>query len=244
MICAGLGIMSLMCIVAACRWTDSTLPERDQESAVSRSVKPEEIGALIDRAEQSLATNRSDVSAILSDPLYLPAHGWPRFRDLIKTHAKGSSITIVTPQEPGTRLRVRLRLVEPDGSASPGALVYFYHTDARGDYGPNDAHVPLVGSDNNYARLFGYAVTDSNGTIEIQTIRPGGYPDYAAPEHIHLRMWCRDNRCTGGEMWFEDDPRITREWREEAARDRAIVICPVTIDARGLASIEAKIKLD
>ncbi|MFM9994248.1 MAG: hypothetical protein ACKVU4_00440 [Phycisphaerales bacterium] len=170
-------------------------------------------------------------------------HGWPRFRDLIKAHAKGSRITIVTPQEPGTRLRVRMRLVDADGSAAVGASVYFYHTDARGDYGPNDARVPLTGSDNNYARLFGYAVTDSDGTIEIQTIRPGGYPDFSAPEHIHLRIWCRDKRSFGGEVWFDDDPRVDGKAREEAARGR-IAICPVTIDAQGHASIDARIKLD
>jgi len=120
----------------------------------------------------------------------------------------------------------------------------FYHTDAAGDYGPNDADIPLTGSDNNYARLFGYAVTVSDGRIEIQTIRPGGYPDASAPEHIHLRIWCRDRRTAGSEIWFEDDPRINREAREEAARIPRIVICPVAIDAGGHSSIDATIKLD
>jgi protocatechuate 3,4-dioxygenase beta subunit len=136
-----------------------------------------------------------------------------------------------------------MRLVEADGSASVGALVYFYHTDAGGEYGPNDAQVPLAGSDNNYARLFGYAVTDSNGTIEIQTIRPGGYPGAGVPEHIHVRIWYPDKRSFGAEIWFDDDPRVNREAREEAARDR-IVICPVKVEALGHRSIEAIIRLD
>ncbi|MGE0481192.1 MAG: hypothetical protein AB7Q17_12040 [Phycisphaerae bacterium] len=204
---------------------------------------PSEIDALIDSAERALRSNGPDVGAILSDPRYRSIHGWPRFRNLIKACARASRITIVTPREPGKRLRVRLRLIEADGSASPGALVYCYHTDATGDYGPNDARVPLAGSDNNYARLFGYAVTDSDGIIEIQTIRPGGYPDSAAPAHIHIRIWCRDQRCFGAEIWFDDDPRVDRESREEAARDR-VVICPVAIDARGHESIDAQIRLD
>jgi len=237
-------IMSMICILAAYCSMDTRLPAQDRASAASRSGEPAEIDALIDRAEQALSTNGSDVSAILSDPGYLPAHGWPRFRELIRTHAKGSRITIVTPEEPGKRLRVRMRLVEADGSASAGALVYFYHTGADGDYGPNNANVPLAGPDNNYARLFGYATTDADGAIEIQTIRPGGYPDFGAPEHIHLRIWCRDKRVFGGEIWFEDDSRIDREAREEAARIKRIVICPVAIDAQGLASIDAGIKLD
>jgi Dioxygenase len=241
---AGFCVISMICMPAGCRWTDRAPPAQGQESAASPSVKLAEVEALIDRAEQVLRTSGSGVSAILSDPLYLPVHGWPRFRDLIKTHAGSSSITIVTPQEPGKRLRVRMRLVEADGSASVGALAYFYHTDARGDYGPNDARVPLTGSDNNYARLFGYAISDSDGKIEFQTIRPGGYPDYNAPEHIHLRIWCRDKRCFGAEIWFDEDPRINREWREEAARFRSIVICHVAIDAQGQASIDANIQLD
>jgi hypothetical protein len=249
-ILAGISVMTVVGILAGCPRKDKALPVQGQESTVDTLTPPSparpgeaaETEALIDRAEQALSANGSDVSAILSDPRYLPVHGWPRFRDLIKAHAKVPSITIVTPQEHGKRLRVRLHLVEADGSASVGALVYSYHTDAAGDYGPNDAGVPLAGSDNNYARLFGYAVTDSDGRIEIQTIRPGGYPDDSAPEHIHLRIWCRDKRSFGGEIWFDDDPRVNREMREEAARGR-IAICPVAID-QGQASIDARIKLD
>jgi protocatechuate 3,4-dioxygenase beta subunit len=206
--------------------------------------EPAEISALIDRAEHALRTEESDVSSILSNPDFLSAHGWPRFRELIKSHASGPKITIVTPQEPGTRLRVRMRVVEADGSASAGALVYFYQTGADGDYGPNDAQVPLAGSDNNYARLFGYALTDSEGVIEIQTIRPGGYPDATIPEHIHLRIWCADKRSFGGEIWFADDPRIDKAARDEAARFPEIVICPVATDAGGHSSIQAEIRLD
>jgi protocatechuate 3,4-dioxygenase beta subunit len=136
-----------------------------------------------------------------------------------------------------------MRLVEADGSASAGALVYFYHTGADGDYGPNDAEVPPA-SDNNYARLFGYATTDSDGTIEFQTIRPGGYPDSDIPEHIHLRIWCPGRPSFGGEIWFRDDSRIGPEDLEEAARIPRIVICPVSTDADGNASIEATIRLD
>jgi protocatechuate 3,4-dioxygenase beta subunit len=221
---------------------DRTPAPHRETTAPSRPVEPTEVAALIDKAGQALRTGSSDSSAILSDPRYLSVHAWPRFRDLIRNHA-ASSITIVTPQEPGRRLRVRLRLINADGTPSAGSLIYFYHTDARGDYGPNDAGVPLAGSDNNYARLFGYATTDSDGTIQIQTIRPGGYPDDNAPEHIHLRIWCRDQRSFGGEIWFDDDPRVSREARQEAARGR-IAICPVATDAQGHASIDARIRLD
>ena len=222
---------------AGCWRNESSLPQDHP-----RPLQPAEAEALIERAERALRAKGSDVSAILSDPAYLPVHGWPRFRELIKAHAAVSSITIVTPREPGVRLRVRMRLVEANGSPSVGALVYFYHTDARGDYGPNDAGVPLTGSDNQYSRLFGYALTDVNGAVDVRTIRPGGYPDDPTPAHIHLRITCRDKRSFGGDIWFDDDPRLTREFREEAARDR-ITICPVAIEA-GVQSVDARIRLD
>ena len=223
-------------------WTVGCLAQ-PPGAAAPRANEPVEVGTLIDSAERALGTNGSNISAILSDSRYVSVHGWPRFRAAIKAHARGPGVTIVTPREPGTRLRVRMRLIEADGSPSVGALVYAYHTDARGDYGPNDAHVPPVGSDNNYARLFGYATTDTAGTITVETIRPGGYSDSTAPAHIHVRIWCRDKRSFGAEVWFDDDPRVTAEAREEAARDR-IVICPVAIDAEGRASIDATIRLD
>ncbi len=60
---------------------------------------------------------------------------------------------------------------------------------------------------------------------------------------IHVRIRCRDKRSFGAETWFDDDPRVDREAREEAARDR-IAIRPVAVDAQGHASIEARIELD
>jgi protocatechuate 3,4-dioxygenase beta subunit len=228
-------------LLACCGLSNGNLFAQEQRDT---GLLPEtaEIKALINRAEQALAANGSDTSAILSDPRYLAARGWPRFRELIKAHAKASSITIVTPQEPGKPLRVRMRLVEKDGSPAAGALVYFYHTDAKGVYGPNDARVPPIGSDNNYARLFGYATTGADGVIKIQTIRPASYPDSDNPQHIHLRITRRDNRSDGSEIWFDDDRLITPQARAEAARLR-IVICPVTTDDKGHASIDAKIPL-
>ena len=234
-------VMSWICVLGG--FSGITHFAQSQESAALRSGEPTVVAALIDGAEQALTSKHADVSAILSDPNYLSAHSWPRFREIIKRHAEESKVTMVTPQEPGERLRVRMRLVEKDGAASVGALVYLYHTNARGDYGPNDANIPLAGSDNQYARLFCYAVTDSEGAIEIQTIRPGGYPQSTTPEHIHLRITTRSGQSYGAEIWFDDDPRVNREAREEAARNR-IVICPVAVDARSHRSIDAMIRLD
>jgi hypothetical protein len=234
---------TVICILAGFSFIDGSLIAQNLESAAPRSTEPAVIKALIDRAEQGLDSKKSDVSAFLSDPEFLSAHAWPRFRQIIRRHAPTAKVMMVTAQEPGDRLRVRLRLVEADGAAGAGALVYLSHTDARGDYGPNDANVPLAGSDNEYARLFCYVVTDSDGAVEIQTIRPGGYPDTGIPAHIHLRITTRGGRSVGAEIWFDDDPRITRQARHEAAQE-GVVICPVTVDAHGQRWIDALIRLD
>lgn len=205
--------------------------------------EPAKIVALIDRAERELTSTRSSISDVLADEVYLPAHGWPRFRALIKNHASISNVTMVAKQEPGVRLRARIRFVEADGSPSVDALVYLYHTDAQGNYGPNDADVPLAGSDNEYSRLFCYAKTDIEGKIVIDTIRPGGYDDLETPAHIHLRIITHDGRNFGGEIWFEDDQRITPQLRDQAPGD-SIVISPVTVDDQDRQSVEAVIKFD
>jgi protocatechuate 3,4-dioxygenase beta subunit len=207
------------------------------------STEPAELARLIDRAELALAEGTADASALLSDPKFLPAHAWPRFRQLIKSHAPSTPMTLIVPEEPGKRIRVRVRLVEPDGAPSVGALVYFYHTDQGGDYGPNPADVP-PGRDNDSARLFGYAKSNSDGAIEFLTIRPGGYPETTIPEHIHLRIWCPDKRVFGGEIQFADDPRINQAAREEAARFPRIAICPVGTNESGETSVDAEIRLD
>jgi hypothetical protein len=61
---------------------------------------------LIDKAEGSLAKEGTTATALLTSADYMPAHEWPRFRKLIRDHAKGQQLTIVTPQEPGASLVV------------------------------------------------------------------------------------------------------------------------------------------
>lgn len=218
-------------------------PPLEKWEAPPPSQESAEVKSLIDRAGQTLRTNGSDISAILSDKIYLSVHAWPRFRELIRTHGRSSKVTIVTPDEPGTRMRVRIRVVARDGSPSAGATIYFYHTSARGGYGANAAHVQANAGDMTHARLFGYAATDADGTIEIETIRPGGYPDSDLPEHIHVNITTRTGETRESEVLFEDDPRLTPSAREQAARER-FAICRVARDAQGSAQVFAEIKLD
>ena len=58
------------------------------------------------------------------------------------------------------------------------------------------------------------ALTDAQGRFEFRTIRPGSYPEGGVPAHIHLIF---TTTCCGrqaSEMVFEDDPLITKAFRD------------------------------
>jgi protocatechuate 3,4-dioxygenase beta subunit len=62
-----------------------------------------------------------------------------------------------------------------DGRPVEGAVVYVYHTDARGYYGP----------DGDTARLCGLMRTGADGRYRFHTIKPASYPGSDIPAHVH-----------------------------------------------------------
>jgi protocatechuate 3,4-dioxygenase beta subunit len=117
-----------------------------------------------------------------------------------------STARIAPSSEPGTPFVVRGTLLDPSGKPAPGVDVFAYHTDRTGIYAAPGASDPW--------RLKGWAVTDAQGRFEFRTIRPGSYPRDSVPAHIHLVF---TTRCCGrqaSEMVFDDDPFITKEFRE------------------------------
>ena len=187
--------------------------------------------ALLAQARQALESGKADVSALLSNPAYTPLHGHGPFRQLIRDHAKGSRVRIVTPDEPGQRMTVTGRVLRPDGRPAGGTLVYVYQTNNEGVY--------EGGSDN--ARLFGYLTTDPQGRFEVETIRPAGYPQSDAAQHIHFEVFLEEGR-RATEILFADDPRInpgTRSWAEGAG----FPIVSVTRGKDGVERCSAEIRL-
>lgn len=74
---------------------------------------------------------------------------------------------------------------------APKVLLYYYHTNTEGRY----LHVPEVnrsmppnalGQTHGYIR--GWVKTDSKGKYSIYTVRPGSYPNYEEPAHIHVTV--------------------------------------------------------
>src|SRR5512141_3153664 len=83
--------------------------------------------------------------------------------------AVASVITLASPQEPGTRLLLYGTVRDAAGRPVPSASVHIYQTDASGRYTPDK---PM---DEPHARLSVQFLTDTQGSFEVQTIRPGGY---------------------------------------------------------------------
>lgn len=93
-----------------------------------------------------------------------------------------SRIALATDDEPGEKMIISGTVYELDGvTPVPDAVLYLYHTDARGIYSDEECN-------NSCPRLRGYLKTDSAGHYEFSSIRPGHYTHIKASAHIHVHV--------------------------------------------------------
>lgn len=97
----------------------------------------------------------------------------------------GATARIAPASEPGDPLIIRGRLLNLDGAAAAGAIVFAYHTDRGGLYddssrGPHSW------------RLRGWARTDADGRFTFESIRPGAYPGGNIPPHVHFTAFLQN----------------------------------------------------
>jgi protocatechuate 3,4-dioxygenase beta subunit len=203
-----------------------------------------EIRNLIDKAQSSLETGRVTTTALLTDPAFMSAHEFPRFRQLIRDGAKTNQATLVSPQEPGESLIVNGVIRDQQARPIKGALIYVYQTSAKGWYSDKAPHISGMSGDEKYARLFAYLTTNQDGQYEIRTIRPAGYPNSNLPAHIHIEIKAPGNERTAliSEILFDDDPRLTKEMRDRSSREKLFVF-PVQREAKGLQRVKADFRL-
>ena len=233
--CLGAFFLASLWVSVAC-----AQPESGARLTPPPGEESPEIRGLIDRAQAALAAGCT-VSKLLTDASFMPAHAYPRFRSLIREKAPVGTVTLVPTSEPGQRLRVQGTVRDAAGRPLPGALLYVYQTSAKGWYSDKAAHIS--GGDTRHARLFAYLRTDAAGRYEIQTIRPAGYPESDLPAHIHVRIEAAGDppRTYVTEIQFDDDPRLTPEWRERSRQDRVLIV-PVR-GAGGVQSVVADFQL-
>lgn len=141
--------------------------------------------------------------------------GWQRQRGPV------GRLLLAHPTEPGTPIHVRCRFVGSDGRPLVGTALDLWQTDALGRYNHRQ--------DDDDARLRGSVRTDTRGEIELQSIRPLGYPGTMIPAHVHVRIHVGE-RPREVELLFADDARLTDDLaRRLVARGFAVV----TLDAQG-----------
>jgi protocatechuate 3,4-dioxygenase beta subunit len=150
--------------------------------------------------------------------------------------ARVTSVERIAPTtEPGTPFVVHATLLDPAGKPAVGIPVFAYQTDRTGVYAAPGAADPW--------RLKGWAVTDAQGRFEFQTIRPGPYPGGAVPAHIHLIF---TTACCGrqaSELVFDDDPLITKEFRDRERATNIFVFARPTAIGGGSQEVAYTIKL-
>lgn len=131
----------------------------------------------------------------------------------------------------GQLIRLRLRVVDEDGSPLAGTVVEAWHCNAAGKYiHPNDTHnAPVDPNFYGAARL----VADGGGRVELRTIKPGAYPVPDTnggwrPPHVHFSVWGRVwlSRLVT-QMFFPGEPLndadvILNAIRDPRARGRCI----------------------
>ena len=141
-----------------------------------------------------------------------------------------SRIQIAPPTEPGERLVLTGRVVGEDGTPRARIEIEAYHTDATGLYRPDRATPAWP---DRPPRLSGRLATASDGTYEIDTIRPGAYPGGGNPAHIHFHL--RTGSIDQAEiLWFEGDRYLSPEQiRKESGLGRFSAIQPLARDGKG-----------
>lgn len=140
---------------------------------------------------------------------------WVALAAALLTAAAGpqrpSSLDLAPKDEPGVRLVVHGRIVDPQGQPVAGAEIHAYQTDATGAY---TRERPM---DEPNARLSGWLQSDAAGRFELRTIRPGGYPkavklngrERHIPAHIHLDVKAPGYRERQLQAVFSDDPLLS-----------------------------------
>lgn len=127
-------------------------------------------------------------------------------------------VQIAPASEPGERLILRGTVYKPDGKTpAPGVVVYIHQTNSAGLYanGSNESEWSR-----RHGRLRGWLKTGADGRYEVDTIKPGVYPDGREPAHIHLTVlepgkdpyWI-DDVVFAGEQGVDATYRAERENR-------------------------------
>lgn len=125
---------------------------------------------------------------------------------------------IAPEDEPGQPMVVRGVVYDTDGNPAPGVIIYAYHTNASGEYPPDERY---SGWARRHGELRAWIRTDDEGRYRFDTIRPASYPNQSIAAHVHMHV-IEPDCCTYyiSSIHFADDPLLTAEDRAEGASGR------------------------
>lgn len=125
-------------------------------------------------------------------------------------------------KEPGAKMLVTGTVYKRDSKTpAPGIIIYYYQTNTEGRYQhkPGEPRsMPPNEKGQTHGNIRGWVKTDKNGRYSIYTIRPGVYPNFDEPAHIHVTIKEPDfNEYYIDDFLFDDDKFLTSEKRKRLA---------------------------
>lgn len=119
------------------------------------------------------------------------------------------TVTLAAAGEPGEPMILGITVEDAAGKPAAGALIYAFHTDAAGSYGPSGNQDP---------RIFGYARTGKDGKVTLRSIRPGPYPQGGVPAHVHVEVDAGGAPALHDECWFAGDRFLRQDTLDHEAK--------------------------
>jgi len=139
-----------------------------------------------------------------------------QIREGLNIHALTGKVKLVSPNERGTKIRIKGQLVDKTGKPVAHASIGIYQADASGCYAPTDSLNKSMSEHD--PRLFAYMISDQDGRFEFETIRPKNYPfqykGSLVPAHIHFNISVYGFTNRDLQLVFSDDaPMKTQRWQ-------------------------------
>lgn len=153
-----------------------------------------------------------------------------------------STLRVPADTHPGEKLIIKNTILDGEGRPAEGIIVYIYQTNTGGIY-------PKNGSEEGVHRWHGflhaYGVSDNSGAFEIQTIKPGPYPSWTAPAHIHCILLDKNNNAYYiNDYVFEGEPFVDDRYRARENGPGGSGILKLNRNADGVLSSKRTILLD
>jgi protocatechuate 3,4-dioxygenase beta subunit len=107
--------------------------------------------------------------------------------------------TLLEPGITGERLSLAGRVLTPEGTPIPSAILHFWLSDDKGNY-------DMVGY-----RLQGYTLTDARGRYQMEMIVPACYEPRQA-KHVHVKVQGISSPLTTQLFFSDDEDRLRDHW--------------------------------